>query len=156
MYLLVTLRPKYIEISKNFSNPVCYQDKLNSLSQTEGIVKEMKCAAYLTIIGMYNLILNAKKYKNILILKYEDLVYNYNNSITQLCNFLDLNNSLTKKIRVNCLQHNLIYQKNNNNITNHTTNKDVKLNRYLNYWNEDIEKQFTKLFPINLMNELGY
>ena len=44
-------------------------------------------------------------------------------------------------------KNNLLYLKKQNKLPNHTTNKEIQKNRYLNYWNNNIEKEFKKLYP---------
>ena len=52
---------EYMRFASSFSNPMSYQNKLNLLSQEEGIILEMNTVAKLTIIGMYNLVHYGKK-----------------------------------------------------------------------------------------------
>tara|TARA_A100001015_G_scaffold321314_1_gene451413 strand:- start:656 stop:1405 length:750 start_codon:yes stop_codon:yes gene_type:complete len=145
---------KYLDFAKSFSNPIPYQKKLQDLSLNEGMITEMNNVGYLTITGMYNLIHYGKK--NVYLLKYEDLVFNHDETITKLCEFIGLSQAEIKNILKLSIKHNLIYQKNNNKITNHTTNKDVNPNRYLKYWNDKIDTEFNKLFPDDIMEKFGY
>ena len=145
---------EYLDFSRSFSNPIPYQNKLNNLSQTEGIITEMKNVGYLTLTGMYNLIHYGKK--NVFILKYEDLVFNHDETIIKLCEFLELDQKIIEKILKLSIKHNLIYQKKKNKLTSHTTNINVDPNRYHNYWNDIIDTEFNKLFPSDIMEKLGY
>jgi hypothetical protein len=144
----------YLRYPKNFSNPLPYQDKLKSLPQTKGIIKEMNSVAYLTIMGLYNL--KHIGTKNTYILKYEDLVFDHDKTIESLCSFLNINYDKTQQIIKESVKNNLVYIKNHGKSLNHSTNIDVKFNRYLEFWNDEIQKEFDKLFPIDLMQKLGY
>ena len=107
-----------LKLAESFSNPIPYQDKLNSLPQTEGIIMEMNSVAYLTITGMYNLVHYGKK--NVYILKYEDLVFNHDKTINDLCKFIGINQVATDNICKKLIKHNLVYLKNNNTISSHS------------------------------------
>ena len=145
---------QYFKESTKFSIPIPYQDKLNNLNLIEGIKKEMNSVAYQTIHGMYNL--KNIDNENVFILKFEDLIYNHDNTIKKLCQFLNIKNSITENIIKKSLNHNLIHLKNNNKILRHSTNKSVKKNRYLDYWNNELEEEFNKLFPKDVMKKFGY
>ena len=144
----------YIDYPLSFSKPISYQNKLNNLSQTEGIITEMNSAAYLTIKGMYNLVHYNKK--NVLVLKYEDLVFNHDESVRKMCSFIGLNETVTENILNVSIEDNLIYQKKEKKLTTHTTNTDVDPNRYQKFWNNEIDTEFKKIFPSDIMEKLGY
>ena len=144
----------FLHFAKSFSNPIPYQEKLNNISEEEGIIKEMNCVAYLTIRGMYNL--NHYYKKNVYILKYEDLVFNHNETIKKLCEFIGIDDSLINDIIDLSIKNNLMYQKNESKLTDHCTNINLCENRYKKFWNNRIDKEFFKLFPKDIMEKLKY
>ena len=143
-----------IDKAKTFCSPIPYQDKLNMLPQEVGILYEMNSVAKLTIDGMYNLEHYGKS--NTLTVKFEDLIFNHDETIQGLCKFLKISKSQTKRILKENLQNNLLNQKRNNKITAHTTNVNVEKNRYKQYWNETIEAEFNRLFPADVLSKFGY
>lgn len=144
----------YLDKAKTFCTPIPYQEKLNTLPQNEGIIYEMNSVSKLTIEGMYNLEHYQKP--NTIIIKFEDLIFNHNETIQDLCDFLEINKRRSKKIIKKSLQHNLLVQKKNKQITEHATNLDVEKNRYKQYWNETIEAEFNRIFPTDVLSKFGY
>jgi len=144
----------YYNRGNNFSNPKSYKSILKSLPQEEGIIHEMNHVAKHTIDGMYNL-MHYKK-PNVLILKYEDLVFRHDITLTRLCQFLEIEEKNINSIVNKCRGHNLLSQKENQKLTNHTTNKKVDKDRYKEYWSENIEREFKKLFPKDVLSKFNY
>jgi len=138
---------KYIEMGKHFSDKAPYKNILNSLEQSEGIIHEMNNVAYLTIMGMYNL--NHYGKPNVKIIKFEDLCFNFKETMSKFLDYIEIKN---KKIVLQKIEH-LDFI---NSSIEHSTNKDKDKERYKKYWTEDIEMEFNKLFPANLMNKTGY
>lgn len=139
---------KYVEMGKHFSDKNSYKNILNSLEQSQGIIHEMKNVAYLTITGMYNL--NHFGKTNVKIIKFEDLSFNFKKTITELLDYIPSKN------KAKLLQEVVHLDFANTSITNHTTNKNKDKERYKKYWNPEIETEFTKLFPSDLMEKTGY
>ena len=131
-----------------------YQDKLNRMEQTEGIKYEMRNVAYNTIIGLYNF----PKKENVLIVKFEDLIYNLRNELKRICIFLEIENEEShKRLFQKCKSSNILNLKSKNKIDKtHTTNFNFDKERWKKYWNDEIEEEFNKLFPKDVMNELNY
>ncbi len=144
----------YLDKAKTFSSPISYQEKLNILPQTEGIIHEMNSVAKLTIDGMYQL--NHYHHSNTIVIKYEDLVFNHDKTIIKMCDFLEFSSRKSKKIIEYSLVHNLLIQKKKNQVTSHATNKNVIKDRYKEYWNETIEAEFNKLFPADILSKFDY
>jgi len=140
---------KNIELAKKFSSPISYKEKLNSISQTDGIKLEMNSAAYLTIIGMYNLPYYGKN--NCLYIKLEEVMFNHDITIRKICKFLNVNN--TEQVINNCKKHNV---KILTNPLEHSTNKNYETERYKKFWNDEIESEFVKLFPKDIMEKFNY
>lgn len=139
----------------NFSDDKgTYQEKLNKLNQNDGIKFEMNNVAYNTILGLYNFPID----KNVLIVKFEDLIYNLKKTLKEICLFLDIydvNNH--DRLFMKCKSSNILRLKskgiqNNSHITNFNLDKE----RWKKYWNDEIEEEFSKLFPKDIMKKLNY
>ena len=132
-----------------------YQNKLRLLPQEEGIILEMNTVAKLTITGMYNLIHYGKK--NVITIKLEDLTFDFDNSIEKLCKFYDIEKSFIERIKKDISEHNLLhYKKENKSLPWITTNKNLIDKRYTKYWTEEIQKEFVKLFPKDILNKFNF
>lgn len=142
----------YINRIKNVSNNSSYQNKLNTITQNQGIILEMKTIAYNTIMGMYNY--NYYDKSNVLTIKFEDLIFNFEETIHKIFIFLDI--SITKDILNKLLKHNIINLKNNNILLQHTTNINFIKNRYKLYWNQELEKEFLTLYPKDILSKFEY
>jgi len=145
---------RHLDKAKTFCQPIPYQEKLNSLPQNEGIIYEMNAVSKLTIEGMYNLDHYDKS--NTLVVKFEDLIFNHDETIRGMCNFLEINKWYTRNIIKESCRHNLLNQKKKNQITSHATNVNVDKDRYKQYWNETLEAEFNRLFPSDVLSKLGY
>ena len=84
------------------------------------------------------------------------MVFNHDNSIRALCEFLNVKPRKIRKIIKKSLEHNLLVQKKNNQITAHATNRAVEKDRYKQYWNETLDAEFNQLFPADLLSKLNY
>lgn len=146
---------KYIKFAKTFSKDIPYQQKLNNMKTNDGIIYEMKNVSYLTIIGMYNMmnkqLIEQKNNNNLLVIKLEDLLFNYKNTMNNICKYICINiNEIYIKIK------HLDFLDNNDSINSHITNIDKKKNRYLEYWNNEIEKEFINTYPSDILTILNY
>lgn len=150
----VVKNQSYLDKVKTFCIPIPYQEKLKTLPQNEGIIFEMNSISKLTIDGMYNLEHYGKA--NTITVRHEDLIFNHDETIRGLCEFLEISTWRTKRIIKKSLQHNLLHQKKNNRLTIHTTNVKVEKDRYKQYWNETIEAEFNRLFPEDVLSKFGY
>ena len=142
---------KNIRHAGTFSAGCPYQVKLNSIPEKEGILMEMSCVAYLTISGMYNLPHYGKK--NVIIVKYEDLVYNHDKAVTDICRFVGVP---PEPVLSKTIKDNIVSLKEKGIILDHSTNTSMDRNRFEKYWNEDIENKFNTIFPSDIMDKLGY
>lgn len=131
-----------------------YQEKLNKMEQTDGIKYEMNNVAFNTIMGLYNF----PQKNNVLIIKFEDLVYNLKNTLIKMCLFLEIDNIIMHNVLfMKCKSSNiLILNKQNKVDKKHTTNYNFDKERWKKYWNNDIENEFTNLFPKDVMSKLNY
>jgi len=131
-----------------------YQNKLNKMEQTEGINYEMNNVAYNTIMGLYNF----PKKDNVMIVKFEDLIYNLKKTLKDICIFLDIENEEHhNRLFMKCKSSNILNLKKKNKLDkNHTTNFNFDKERWKKYWNNEIDTEFKKLFPKNVITNLNY
>jgi len=133
-----------------FCKNISYQEKLNSLNQDDGIIFEMKNAAKLTIEGMCDF--DYFESKNVITVKLENLTHNYDHEIRRILDFFEINHN--EKL-ISCLdKHNI--KKHGVNI--HVTNKNLDKDRYLQYFNDKLFKEFNSIYKeyIPKINKLGY
>jgi hypothetical protein len=131
-----------------------YQEKLNKMEQTEGIKYEMKNVSFNTLIGLYSF----PKKDNVLIIKFEDLIYNLKNTLKNICLFLEIENE-ENHIRLfrKCKSSNILELNKKGKIDkNHITNFNFDKERWKKYWNNELENEFYKLFPIDILEILKY
>ena len=146
---------EYMRFARSFSSPMSYQNKLRLLPQEEGIILEMNTVAKLTITGMYNLIHYGKK--NVITINLDNLTFDFDNSIEKLCKFYDIEKNFIEKIKQEASEHNLFhYQKSKKNLPWISTNKDLIDKRYKKYWTKNIQKEFEKLFPKDILNKFNF
>jgi hypothetical protein len=133
-----------------FCKNISYQEKLNSLNQDDGIIFEMKNVAKLTIEGMCDF--NYFESKNVMSVKLENLTHNYEYEIRRILDFLEINNNETLISRLNI--HNI----KKHGVNNHVTNKNLDKDRYLQYFNDKLFKEFNSIYKeyIPKINKLGY
>ena len=134
---------KFLKMGESFSKETPYVDVLNNLSQEDGIIFEINNVSKLAIWGMNNLT-NYYGKNNVLVIKYNELVFDLEKICSKIVNFLDIS-EYYNIVLINLEKQNLLILKKKNQIPNHTTNKTVKTNRYLHYWNEKIENEFKKI-----------
>lgn len=141
-------------MAKSFSYPIPYQNKLNTMSEECGIIYEMNSVSKLTIIGMYNLDTSSD---NVYVIKFENLIHNFDNTIKELCIFLNIDDYQIEQIIRELQKENLSFLKDNNiNMPSNVTNIDLKHKRYTKYWNNNIQYNFDKIFPSDLLKKLNY
>ena len=142
---------KFYNNAKKFSDKITYQKKLKYLSVNQGIIHEMNNVAYITLKGFLNF--SYFKNKNVLVVKLEDLIYNSDDSLNKICNFLNIDDFKRKNICKRMRRHSLL--KNAQNLPIHVTNMNLSRGRYKKYWNKKINKEFNKLFP-RILKKLNY
>tara|TARA_R110002074_G_scaffold86580_7_gene191145 strand:+ start:756 stop:1478 length:723 start_codon:yes stop_codon:yes gene_type:complete len=140
-----------IKHASTFSAGCPYRVKLSSIPEKDGILMEMSCVARLTLEGMYNLPHYGKK--NVITVKYEDLVYNHDKTVSDICEFVGVP---PEPVLAKTLQDNILNLKENGIVLEHSTNTDLMYNRYEKYWNEEIERKFKETFPHDIMSKHGY
>lgn len=140
-----------IKHASTFSAGCPYQVKLNSVPEKEGILMEMSCVARLTIEGMYNLPHYGKK--NVIVVKFEDLVYNHDKTVIDICKFVGIS---PEPVLERTIQDNLLTLKEKGITLDHSTNVELDRSRFEKYWDEDIERKFKDIFPHDIMEKLGY
>jgi len=144
------INKKILNMGKLFSKKESYQSKLNKMSVEEGIIFEMENVAYITIMGMINY--NYYKYKNVLVIDNQDIVFDFENIIKKILIFFEQTKNLNKiiensqKLKI----QNIINKKYPIKITN----TDMERNRYKRYWNKKIDDRFKELFSSNLLEKL--
>jgi len=142
---------KYIEFGKTFSNEISYQSKLKKLNQINGIIYEMQNVSNITLSGLQKICENPKIKK----IKFEDLVFDYDNSIDELLNYFEFNENKKKIFKTLFKKYSLNNSEYKKKNINHITNFEHNKNRYRDYWNLEIEKKFNENYP-NLMEICGY
>ena len=143
-----------IEKASEFSKPITYNEKLNTLPETDGIILEMNSVAKLTIDGMYSLPHYGKS--NTLVVKLEDLMFNADMTILKMCTFLGIDDDNIINILKESAQHNIIIKKEKGDLNDHNTNKDLDLKRYNKYWNKTIDEEFKRIYPEDILSKYGY
>ena len=138
-----------IKFANDFSVPKSYQNKLKGMSQEEGLKYEMNMVGYLTLSGL-NEILKVNR-PNVFFLDMDQFTFNFEPTVNKLFKFLELpEDNLTKHFKnVLSIKVNLLGKR---KITNHITNKELKVDRYKNYWNDELEKELNFKFPDLIKN----
>jgi hypothetical protein len=142
---------KYIEFGKTFSNETFYQSKLKQLNQIDGIIYEMQNVSYITLSGLKRVCENP----NIKKIKFENLVFDYDNTIDELLDYFEFNSAKKKLFKTFFKKYSLNNSEYKKKNINHITNLENKRNRFQDYWNLEIEKKFNENYP-NLMKICGY
>ena len=138
-----------------FSKDKPYQEILNSLEQNDGIKYEMNNVAKNTLMGMHEY----KYYNNsnVLIIKFEDLIFNLKNQIINIFKFLEIENEqMMERFWSKAKQTNLLVLKKKKKIPEHVTNNNVKNDRYKDYWNKTIDDCFYKIYPKDILSKFNY
>jgi len=133
-----------------FSKKETYQSLLNSKSQDQGILHEMKNVSKITIDGMSEF--DYYNYPNVEIVKMENILSDFDREISRILNFFEIEPS---EELLKCLKrHNVRKQKSNS----HVTNKDFLVNRYVNYFNDELYAEFNIIHKKNIdkLEYLGY
>ena len=133
-----------------FCKNISYQEKLNSLSQDDGIIFEMKHVAKLTIEGMCDF--DYFESKNVMKVDLNNLIRNYKNEICKILDFLQINSNDQLISSLN--KHNISEQ----GVNHHATNRNLDENRYLQYFNDRLFEEFKLTYKeyIPKIERLGY
>ena len=137
---------KLIKFAENFSKNIPYQKKLRKLSYDRGVKYEMDNVSKLTLDGMKKIL----KQKKIKIIKFEDIVYNSDSVIKEICKFFKYNKIQTKltilyykKFKSLNNKKYLKLQKNKKLINNLKNDKNLYKK---NYWNKKLTTFFLNKF----------
>ena len=122
-----------------------YQEVLLRLSEEEGIAYEMDNIAELTLRGR-DLILDKWKNKdNVLFINFDDFVWDMISVVKKVSNFLNVGNDINTLIIEEMYNYSLVKKGYGDKVDwSHVTNKDCEKDRYLNYWNNKLEKKLLK------------
>lgn len=138
-----------------FSKEESYQDKLNRLSEEDGIIYEMENPAYLTISGMYKYAHFGKE--GVHTIKLEDLMFDSQETLSRLLDFLEIKDSTQRSSFLEKSQkHNILRMKHSHALDTHITNKEANPRRYTKFWTKRVSERFNTLFPNDLLSRLGY
>ena len=143
-----------LDFAKTFSTPIPYQQKLASLSEEDGIIFEMNHIAKLTIDGMAKL--SFLQEKNVHVLKLEDLIFKHDETVKNICYFLNVAKVHHDEIVKRALKHNLLHKQKESTLPAHATNTKVVEDRYKQHWSERIEKEYQNIFPDDPALLFGY
>lgn len=146
-YRSTSWKTKYL----NELNGVSYQKSLNSMEVKEGLGFEMSHYGKWTIESMekFNSFSN-----NFLIVKFEDLMSNYDKTIAEIFSHLKLKNSVRKNAIKISHKHDL-NRKTKNEIENMKHVSSPKTTKWKEYFSPELEEEFRLNFP-NVLNSLGY
>ena len=136
-------------------NGVTYSNKLQELSQEDGILYEMENVGALTIMGMYEWKFFDKP--NVLTIKFEDFITDFDNTIRCICHFIGFNKQLVQRTVQACKHLDLNTKTAQQILTiKHVTNKKRSLYRYKEVWSAKHYQRVKQLFPDDLLVKLGY
>ena len=152
---IIEKNKKLIEDSYFSNGEKSYQEILNNLKQDEGIKYEMDHAGKNTLLGMYDF--SYYDCDNVLIVKFEDLVYNLNTVIKNVFNFLEIeDNEGLEKFYSKAKISNLLTLKRKKRLPSHVTNIKLKKDRYKEYWNKELDNYFYQIYPKDIMTKFKY
>jgi len=137
-----------------------YRKVLNMLNENFGIHFEMKNTLYKessknTIMDIYNWNYNMP---NFLETKFEDLMTNFNGTLTRIFKHYGFNQNMIEKALKIAANHN-IQTKNHQFIlkNKHITNKTFDREKWKKYFNNsELKKKFWVIYPPNLFSKIGY
>lgn len=134
--------------SENFTKIKSYQQILKEKPQEEGLSYELNNVGYLTLTGL-NEILDLDK-SNIHFIDMDNYTFYFDETFNRLFKFLEINEQKYEQVKFKLAQktHLLLFKdRNYNKSLKHITNKELKQNRYKDYWSENLEQEFNHLFP---------
>jgi hypothetical protein len=139
---------------------ITYKDAINILNEKDGIYFEMKNSLFLessrnTIMDIYNWNYNMP---NFLEIKYEDLMKNFNETLTKMFRHYGFTSSMISTALKIAEKHNInIKDRAVLNNDNHITNKSLDLDKWKTYFNNsDMKHKFFEVYPSNIFNKIGY
>jgi len=145
---------KYIDFSKKISIDQNYKSQLNNLNEEDGILHELNNISFLTLSGLNNYDFYNKK--NIIIIRFEDLIFNFKKTLEKILNFSEINDVNKSKIYNEVNKYNLFDNKDGIKFhENFITNYNLDLNRYKNYFTKRINNEFNNNYK-GLLRLLKY
>jgi hypothetical protein len=137
-----------------------YKKVLNYLKENYGIQFEMKNILYKessknTIMDIYNWNYNRT---NFLETKYEDLMKDFNGTLTRIFNHYGFTpNMIVKALKI-ASNHNINNKDPQYILKNkHITNKTLDLDKWKKYFdNVELKNKFWSIYPANIFKKLGY
>ena len=143
---------------KNLNN-ITYKEALNRFNKKDGIYFEMANKFFLessrnTINDIYNWNYNMP---NFLETKYEDLMTNFNETLTNMFKHYEFTVSMIDTALKIAEKHN-INLKNPTLLKNskHITNISIDLNIWKTYFTPELKRTFLKIYPRNIFSKIGY
>ena len=137
-----------------------YKDVLNSLSEKDGLIFEMKNTLYLessknTIMDMYNW---DYENPNFMEFKYEDLMNNYNGTLANMFKHYGFTKDMIRTSLIIAAEYN-IRKKDEKDLqkNGHITNKSIDLDKWKTYFNNpELIHKFRRIYPVDIFDKIGY
>ena len=137
-----------------------YKDVLNSLSEKDGLIFEMKNTLYLessknTIMDMYNW---DYENPNFMEFKYEDLMNNYNGTLANMFKHYGFTKDMIRTSLIIAAEYN-IRKKDEKDLqkNGHITNKSIDLDKWKTYFNNpELIQKFRRIYPVDIFDKIGY
>ena len=139
--------------SQNFTKIKSYQQIVKEKPQEEGLSYELNNVGYLTLTGL-NEILDIDK-PNVHFIDMDNYTFYFDETFNRLFKFLEIDEQKYEQVKFKLAQktHLILFKdRNYHKSIKHITNKELKQNRYKDYWTQNLEQEFNHLFP-NLMNK---
>jgi len=141
-------------------NKMTYKEILNSLSEKDGLIFEMKNTLYLessknTIMDIYNW---DYEMPNFMEFKYEDLMTNYNGTLANMFKHYGFTKDMIHTALIISAEYN-IRKKNDKDLqkNGHITNKSIDLDKWKTYFNEsELIQKFRTIYPADIFDKIGY
>jgi hypothetical protein len=137
-----------------------YKEILNSLNEKDGIIFEMKNSLYVessknTIMDIYNW---DYEMPNFLEFKYEDLMTNYNGTLSNMFKHYGFTKEMIKKSLEIASEFNIRKKDDNDLLKNgHITNKSIDLDKWKTYFKDpELIQKFRKIYPEDIFEKIGY
>ena len=141
-------------------NKMTYKEILNSLSEKDGLIFEMKNTLYLessknTIMDMYNWDYESP---NFMEYKYEDLMTNYNGTLANMFKHYGFTKEMIHTSLIIAAEYN-IRKKDDKDLqkNGHITNKSIDLDKWKIYFNNiELIQKFRRIYPTDIFDKIGY
>jgi len=144
---------KFIEFADRSKEKKTYQECLLSLDQNDGILYELNNITFLTLKGLENYQYFNKK--NIFTLKFEEYLFDFDKTVENLFDFLNLAEHLRKEVYDALLKFHLLEKNASYFHNNSITNTNNEINRYERYFNRKLKSVFENRY-MSLIKNLKY